>query len=100
MCLAGVCEDVGYDLELSSEVKLDRCGVCGGKGLSCANRRYTWKKEAHTKCSAACGGGRQVFQHFCMDINSNEKVHFEFGDANERPETFFENCNCFSYPAR
>ena len=43
MCLAGVCEEVWCDLELRSGVELDRCGVCGGNGLSCANERYTWK---------------------------------------------------------
>ena len=100
MCLAGVCEEVWCDLELRSGVELDRCGVCGGNGLSCAEERFVWKKEAQTKCSASCGGGRRVFQHFCMEINSNEKVHFEFCDANERPGTYFENCNSFPCPAR
>ena len=100
LCLAGDCEEVGCDLQLRSGVKLDRCGVCGGNGRSCAVERYEWKSEPHEKCSATCGGGRKVFQHFCFELNLNEKVHFGFCTAKERPQNYFESCNSSPCPAR
>ena len=100
MCLAGVCEEVGCNLELRSGVRLDRCGVCGGNGLSCAEERYSWEKEALIQCSTSCGGGRRVFEYFCVEIGTMEKVHFEFCNTKERPQNYFEICNSFSCPSR
>eukprot|EP00118_Oscarella_pearsei_P025899 m.308995 g.308995 ORF g.308995 m.308995 type:complete len:1646 (+) comp45241_c0_seq1:82-5019(+) len=35
VCLAGQCRPAGCDHILGSDMKLDRCGVCGGRGDSC-----------------------------------------------------------------
>ncbi|KAF2367242.1 Thrombospondin type-1 (TSP1) repeat [Trinorchestia longiramus] len=36
MCINGVCQRVGCDLKLGSNLVEDECGVCGGNGSSCS----------------------------------------------------------------
>ena len=100
MCLAGVCEEVGCDLELRSGIILDKCGVCGGNGVSCVEERYSWEKEAQTKCSISCGGGVKVIEYVCVKKATKEKVHFDFCNAAERPPNYFEMCAISPCPAR
>ncbi|KAI5620751.1 A disintegrin and metalloproteinase with thrombospondin motifs 8 [Silurus asotus] len=35
ICVQGQCIKAGCDLQIGSNKKLDKCGVCGGNGLSC-----------------------------------------------------------------
>ncbi|KAI5098767.1 A disintegrin and metalloproteinase with thrombospondin motifs 8 [Silurus meridionalis] len=35
ICVKGQCIKAGCDLQIGSNKKLDKCGVCGGNGLSC-----------------------------------------------------------------
>ncbi|KAI1893463.1 hypothetical protein AGOR_G00123980 [Albula goreensis] len=35
ICVQGQCVKAGCDLEIGSSKKFDKCGVCGGNGLSC-----------------------------------------------------------------
>ncbi|KAG8440595.1 hypothetical protein GDO86_006372 [Hymenochirus boettgeri] len=35
LCISGQCMKIGCDLILGSEEKIDICGVCGGKNISC-----------------------------------------------------------------
>ena len=86
LCLAGVCHPLGCDLQLGSNAKLDRCGVCGGKGESCMDKvnTYTWEQMKEGKCSATCGGGRRVIQFICVESNrSGNIVHHEFCNQSE-----------------
>ena len=103
LCLAGVCHPLGCDLQLGSNAKLDRCGVCGGKGESCMDKvnTYTWEQMKEGKCSATCGGGKRVIQFICVESNkSGVKVHHEFCNQSERPKNQVEVCNNFPCPAR
>ena len=109
LCLAGICRRVGCDLRLELPeaplATLDRCGVCKGSGETCTSEesRYSWEQErdlTRTRCSATCGGGSQVFQYFCVEKQTGEKVHFGFCDPKKRPQNQFEACNRFPCPAR
>ena len=101
LCLAGGCEEVGCDLQLRSSARLDRCGVCGGSGKSCGEKRYGWRSSGlQAKCSVTCGGGRRVTTHYCQHIQTSRKVHFGFCDPKKRPQDYYETCNNFPCPAR
>ncbi|KAE9524834.1 hypothetical protein AGLY_014884 [Aphis glycines] len=56
MCIDGVCQRVGCNLEIGSKASVDECGVCGGDGTSCSKDLYHWGKIG-TGCSVSCGGG-------------------------------------------
>ncbi|XP_062372046.1 ADAMTS-like protein 1 [Sardina pilchardus] len=45
MCISGVCQIVGCDLELGSTAKEDNCGVCNGDGSSCRLVRGHYKSQ-------------------------------------------------------
>ncbi|KAJ8268917.1 hypothetical protein COCON_G00115240 [Conger conger] len=45
MCISGVCQIVGCDLELGSAAKEDNCGVCNGDGSSCRLVRGHYKSQ-------------------------------------------------------
>ncbi|XP_049591165.1 ADAMTS-like protein 1 isoform X3 [Syngnathus scovelli] len=45
MCISGVCQIVGCDLELGSAAKEDNCGVCNGDGSSCRLMRGHYKSQ-------------------------------------------------------
>ena len=102
LCLAGVCHKLGCDLQLGSNKVLDKCGVCGGIGKSCADKVniYLWKEETKGKCSATCGGGSRLVQYFCTNKKTGERVHFGFCDPSKRPHNHLEDCNTFACPAR
>ena len=109
LCLSGICRRIGCDFHLELPgtplATLDRCGVCKGSGDTCRSgeSRYSWEQERElnrTRCSATCGGGSRVFQYFCVEKQTGEKVHFGFCDPKKRPESHFEACNRFPCPAR
>ena len=102
LCLAGVCQKLGCDLQFGSNKVLDRCGVCGGRGESCAANvnTYSWQQETKRKCSATCGGGSRLVQYFCTKKKTGERVHFGFCDPKKRPQNHLEDCNSFPCPAR
>jgi hypothetical protein len=59
---------VGCDLQLNSDSKVDRCGVCGGDGSTCTENTsddlvvgYRWEfGHRLTPCTATCDGGNQT----------------------------------------
>ena len=71
LCLAGRCESVGCDLKLRSGMTLDRCGVCGGAGASCADM-FSWTLTPLSPCSVTCGGGDLVMGPQCVETR---RVH-------------------------
>ncbi|XP_062872668.1 A disintegrin and metalloproteinase with thrombospondin motifs 8 [Trichomycterus rosablanca] len=44
ICIQGQCIKAGCDLEIGSNKKLDKCGVCGGNGLSCRKISGSYNK--------------------------------------------------------
>ena len=81
-------------------MKLDKCGVCGGDGSSCLISRFGWKREALSRCSASCGGGRVAVHYLCKDDQSYELVKEGFCDKKEKPKPLSMECNKFPCPAR
>ena len=104
MCLAGKCQQVGCDLQLGSRAALDKCGLCGGRGDTCGRDRsesFVWEHEVDSsECSVSCGRGHRLFQYFCVNSLTKEKVHFGFCDQTRRPENMIGVCNNFPCPAR
>ena len=39
----GSCHAVGCDGTMTSNKRLDDCGVCGGNGSSCINKEYVYE---------------------------------------------------------
>ena len=58
---------MGCDLQLNSDSKVDRCGVCGGDGSTCTENTsddlvvgYRWEfGHRLTPCTATCNGGNK-----------------------------------------
>lgn len=46
-CVQGQCIKAGCDLEIDSNKKLDKCGVCGGNGQSCRMISGSFNKVVH-----------------------------------------------------
>ncbi|XP_051962950.1 A disintegrin and metalloproteinase with thrombospondin motifs 8-like [Xyrauchen texanus] len=46
-CVQGQCIKAGCDLEIDSSKKLDKCGICGGNGLSCRMISGSFNKVVH-----------------------------------------------------
>ncbi|KAA0701888.1 A disintegrin and metalloproteinase with thrombospondin motifs 8 [Triplophysa tibetana] len=46
-CVQGQCIKAGCDLEIDSSKKMDKCGMCGGNGLSCRMISGSFNKEVH-----------------------------------------------------
>ncbi|XP_029931185.1 ADAMTS-like protein 2 isoform X2 [Myripristis murdjan] len=44
VCIEGICQPVGCDGELYSSKTVDRCGVCGGTGMSCQRISGSYRK--------------------------------------------------------
>ncbi|XP_026780355.2 A disintegrin and metalloproteinase with thrombospondin motifs 8 isoform X2 [Pangasianodon hypophthalmus] len=44
ICVQGQCIKAGCDLQIGSNKKLDKCGVCGGNGLSCRKISGSYNK--------------------------------------------------------
>ncbi|KAK1785862.1 hypothetical protein P4O66_003122 [Electrophorus voltai] len=44
ICVQGQCIKAGCDLQIGSSKKLDKCGVCGGDGLSCRKISGSYNK--------------------------------------------------------
>ncbi|KAL6470950.1 hypothetical protein MHYP_G00196000 [Metynnis hypsauchen] len=47
VCVQGQCIKAGCDLEIGSIKKFDKCGVCGGDGLSCRKISGSYNKVIH-----------------------------------------------------
>ncbi|KAM9468965.1 A disintegrin and metalloproteinase with thrombospondin motifs 8 [Clarias gariepinus] len=47
ICVQGQCIKAGCDLQIGSNKKLDKCGVCGGNGLSCRKISGSYTKVLH-----------------------------------------------------
>ncbi|KAI4905184.1 hypothetical protein NFI96_013898 [Prochilodus magdalenae] len=47
ICIQGQCIKAGCDLEIGSNKKFDKCGVCGGDGLSCRKISGSYNKVIH-----------------------------------------------------
>jgi len=100
LCLSGICEEIGCDLELRTGVKLDKCGVCGGNGSSCSDERYIWERESLSRCSVSCGGGQKMIQYTCKDKNYNKTIANGFCDQEVKPVGLFVACNEEACPSR
>ena len=104
ICVSGKCQKVGCDLQLGSDAKLDKCGVCGGNGVFCGGwkkSRFIWEEErGKGSCSASCGGGFSAVLSFCMDTLSKKRVHSGFCDPKIQPQNHLAVCNNFPCPAR
>jgi len=101
LCLDGVCEEIGCDLELRTGKRLDKCGKCGGNGSSCSKSSvHSWIQLPISSCSMSCGGGMAMVQHQCVDITTNQTVAEEFCDPSLKPKELFAKCNENKCPPR
>jgi len=101
MCIDGVCQSVGCDLQLNSELKIDACGVCGGDGSTCADVVYQWEYGRHlTPCSASCDAGEQEVELICRSLVTGALVREDLCDATTKPTNTFLSCNEDPCPPR
>uniref|UniRef100_A0A6Q2ZL87 Peptidase M12B domain-containing protein n=1 Tax=Esox lucius TaxID=8010 RepID=A0A6Q2ZL87_ESOLU len=47
VCVQGQCVKAGCDLEIGSNKRLDKCGLCGGNGLSCRKITGSYNKAIY-----------------------------------------------------
>ncbi|XP_055947307.1 protein madd-4-like isoform X3 [Argiope bruennichi] len=98
MCVQGKCMQVGCDLQLGSEKKVDECGVCGGDGSSCRRLVYVWGKTPFSPCSVSCGGGYQMSRPTCLNKANEKEVDERLCDIAARPLPEIKECNSHKCP--
>ena len=95
-------QNVGCDLMVDSEQKVDKCGICGGDGSQCqANKvSFVWFEIALSHCSTPCGGGYRMVRYVCQNNITKETVQDELCNVLEKPEPKMAPCNQEPCPAR
>ncbi|XP_050432686.1 ADAMTS-like protein 1 isoform X2 [Adelges cooleyi] len=96
MCIDGVCQRVGCNLEIGSKASVDECGVCGGDGSSCSKDLFRWGKMG-TGCSVSCGGGYEVSRVVCQNRDTGVEVDADLCPG-ERPTSSDLSVECNSRP--
>ena len=95
-------QPVGCDLRLDSGSRVDRCGVCGGDGSTCAaaGAAFVWREAPLSRCSAPCGGGQMMAHAVCKSAATGERVHDDLCDSGSRPGARMAPCNAKPCPPR
>ncbi|XP_025201047.1 ADAMTS-like protein 1 isoform X1 [Melanaphis sacchari] len=96
MCIDGVCQRVGCNLEIGSKASVDECGVCGGDGTSCSKDLHHWAKIG-TGCSVSCGGGYEMSRIICQNRDTSVEVDADLCPG-ERPNGNDLTVECNSQP--
>ena len=91
---------MGCDLQLDSEKKIDRCGVCGGQGTTCARDIFIWKEVPLSQCSVQCGGGNMMAHSVCFNNITKTSVEDGLCDRGRKPAARMAPCNNKPCPAR
>ncbi|XP_045023585.1 ADAMTS-like protein 1 isoform X3 [Daphnia magna] len=108
MCIDGICQPVGCDLQLNSDWKVDACGVCGGDGSTCADSSddlvvgYRWEfGHRLSTCTASCDGGEQEVEIICRDAVTGLEVSDQtLCDQSNRPEPKIVQCHTDPCPPK
>ena len=95
-------------MKLDSDLRVDRCGVCGGSakdisdcaaaGSSAAS--FAWEEAPLSQCSAPCGGGYMMAHAVCRNNATGARVHEELCDNSRRPQARMAPCNNRPCPPR
>ncbi|XP_050540145.1 protein madd-4 isoform X2 [Daktulosphaira vitifoliae] len=96
MCIDGICQRVGCNLEIGSKTSVDECGVCGGDGLSCSKELFRWSKIG-SGCSVSCGGGYEVTRIICQNRDTGVEVDADLCPG-EKPTSSDLSVECNSHP--
>ncbi|XP_046460778.1 ADAMTS-like protein 1 isoform X3 [Daphnia pulex] len=109
MCIDGICQPVGCDLQLNSDSKVDACGVCGGDGSTCLDSTsddlvigYRWEfGHRLSPCTASCDGGQQEVEIICRDAVTGLEVSDQnLCDESSRPQPKFVQCHTDPCPPK
>ena len=64
-------QEIGCDLELRTNVRLDKCGVCGGDGSTCHGHRYVWEQGELMVCHILRDSGTVFMSCHARKVNWN-----------------------------
>ncbi|KAI5708836.1 hypothetical protein M8J76_004124 [Diaphorina citri] len=96
MCINGLCQKVGCDLRIGSDLTVDSCGVCGGDDTTCSGAGpayYYWSVVQAAACSRPCGGGVRRPELKCRNRVTEEEVKHELCKVETKPRVVDEACN-------
>ncbi|EFX85379.1 hypothetical protein DAPPUDRAFT_20190, partial [Daphnia pulex] len=106
MCIDGICQPVGCDLQLNSDSKVDACGVCGGDGSTCLDNTsddlvvgYRWEfGHRLSPCTVSCDGEVEII---CRDAVTGLEVSDQnLCDESSRPQPKFVQCHTDPCPPK
>lgn len=86
VCVAGKCRRAGCDFQLGSNMKRDRCGVCGGDNSSCRTEtgRFTYATYGYNKVVDIPAGAAsiEIRQHGYQ--NKVDENYLALKDSNDK----------------